>query len=263
MFELLGTNLYDYLKRNSFRGLACSQIKQFSSQILQALSQLSESRVIHCDLKPENILLTGVTQNSLKIIDFGSSCFANQRVYTYIQSRFYRAPEVTLGIPYTSCIDMWSFGCILVELFTGMPLFPAPNEHELICSITEVLGLPDLSLLKQGSRAHKYFNSEGELIQIPQGKAKQRPPKSRSLQNVLKGADRGLVKLVEDCLQWDPKNRCIAENALTYDWFSSSPKSPQKPIRRLKISMEDITKHTPKLQKFIAERSSFQHLPKK
>jgi len=40
-------------------------------------------------------------------------------VYTYIQSRFYRAPEIILGIPYTPAIDMWSFGCILVELFTG------------------------------------------------------------------------------------------------------------------------------------------------
>ena len=40
-------------------------------------------------------------------------------VYTYIQSRFYRAPEIILGIPYSMPIDMWSFGCILIELFTG------------------------------------------------------------------------------------------------------------------------------------------------
>jgi dual specificity tyrosine-phosphorylation-regulated kinase 2/3/4 len=69
------------------------------------------------------------------VIDFGSGCFESQRslffdsnknknfclllVYTYIQSRFYRAPEIILGIPYTPAIDMWSFGCILVELFTG------------------------------------------------------------------------------------------------------------------------------------------------
>ena len=45
--------------------------------------------------------------------------FFNFLVYTYIQSRFYRAPEIILGIPYTTAIDMWSFGCILVELFTG------------------------------------------------------------------------------------------------------------------------------------------------
>ncbi len=34
------------------------------------------------------------------MIDFGSSCYEHQRVYTYIQSRFYRAPEVILGARY-------------------------------------------------------------------------------------------------------------------------------------------------------------------
>jgi serine/threonine protein kinase len=46
-------------------------------------------------------------------------CSTSLSVYTYIQSRFYRAPEIILGIGYTPAIDMWSFGCILVELFTG------------------------------------------------------------------------------------------------------------------------------------------------
>jgi len=60
----------------------------------------------------------------LQVIDFGSSCYENQRVYTYIQSRFYRAPEVILGAKYGMAIDMWSLGCILCELLTGHPLLP-------------------------------------------------------------------------------------------------------------------------------------------
>ena len=60
----------------------------------------------------------------LQVIDFGSSCFESERVYTYIQSRFYRSPEVILGLPYEMAIDMWSLGCILAELLTGCPLFP-------------------------------------------------------------------------------------------------------------------------------------------
>ena len=60
-----------------------------------------------------------------QVIDFGSSCYEHLRVYTYIQSRFYRAPDIILGLfPYTQQIDMWSFGCIMIELFTGFPLFP-------------------------------------------------------------------------------------------------------------------------------------------
>ena len=50
------------------------------------------------------------------------------QIYQYIQSRFYRSPEVLLGIPYDLAIDMWSLGCILVEMHTGEPLFAGSNE---------------------------------------------------------------------------------------------------------------------------------------
>lgn len=50
------------------------------------------------------------------------------QIYQYIQSRFYRSPEVLLGIPYDLAIDMWSLGCILVEMHTGEPLFSGTNE---------------------------------------------------------------------------------------------------------------------------------------
>lgn len=75
-------------------------------------------------MKPENILLKEYNKSGIRIIDFGSSCFEDQTVYTYIQSRYYRAPEITLGRPYDHKIDTWSTGCILAELYTGVPLFP-------------------------------------------------------------------------------------------------------------------------------------------
>ena len=59
-------------------------------------------------------------------------------MYTYIQSRFYRSPEVILGLPYDVGIDMWSFGCILAELYTGYPLFPGENEVEQLACIMEI-----------------------------------------------------------------------------------------------------------------------------
>lgn len=70
--------------------------------------------VIHCDLKPENILLVHSSRSQLKIIDFGSSCLSQSQLYQYIQSRFYRSPEVLLGMQYTTAIDMWSLACIMV-----------------------------------------------------------------------------------------------------------------------------------------------------
>ena len=98
--------MYEFLKSNQFHGLSPSLIRRFSSQILNALILLERFKIIHCDLKPENILLKNANRSAIKVIDFGSSCFYEKRLYTYIQSRFYRAPEIMLGIPYTTSIDM-------------------------------------------------------------------------------------------------------------------------------------------------------------
>lgn len=107
------------IKENNFKGLSLDFIRSIGAQLLQSLRFLKQHSIIHCDLKPENVLLKQKGGTKIKLIDFGSSCFANEKVYTYIQSRFYRAPEIMLAIPYTSAIDMWSLGCILGELFTG------------------------------------------------------------------------------------------------------------------------------------------------
>ena len=103
--------------------------------MLYALKYLKQLEIIHCDLKPENILLKEENKSGIKIIDFGSSTFIDEKVYTYIQSRFYRAPEIMLGIPYSPAIDMWSIGCIFAELMakeslgTLRPLWALPSEQ--------------------------------------------------------------------------------------------------------------------------------------
>ncbi|KAA1125317.1 dual specificity protein kinase yak1 [Puccinia graminis f. sp. tritici] len=98
VFELLSSNLYELIKQNSFRGLSTSLVRVFTNQLLDALTVLNEAHLIHCDLKPENILLTSLSSPEIKVIDFGSACHERQTVYTYIQSRFYRSPEVILGL---------------------------------------------------------------------------------------------------------------------------------------------------------------------
>lgn len=101
MFELLSINLYEFIKSTDFNGVSMGLIRRFAIQILHALKFTRDNKIIHCDLKPENILLKTPTKSGLKIIDYGSGCFEDEIVYTYIQSRFYRAPEIMLGIPYT------------------------------------------------------------------------------------------------------------------------------------------------------------------
>ena len=77
--------------------------------------------------------------------------------FQYIQSRFYRSPEVLLGIPYDTQIDMWSLGCILVEMHTGEPLFPGHSEFDQMMKIVEVLGIPSPHLLNTGTKTDKFF----------------------------------------------------------------------------------------------------------
>ena len=157
VFELLSVNLYELIKQNQFRGLSINLVRQFVSQLLDALCVLSEARIIHCDLKPENILLKNLDSPVIKVVDFGSACHEHQTVYTYIQSRFYRSPEILLGLPYSSSIDIWSLGCIAAELFLGLPLFPGSSEYNQICRISEMLGAPPSYMLEFGKNTKRYF----------------------------------------------------------------------------------------------------------
>ncbi|KAI8059038.1 kinase-like domain-containing protein [Gilbertella persicaria] len=160
VFELLSVNLYELIKQNHFRGLSTNLVRVFTAQILDALTVLNEARIIHCDLKPENILLKNLESPTLKVIDFGSACHEVQTMYTYIQSRFYRSPEVLIGLPYTSAIDMWSLGCIAAELFLGLPLFPGSSEYNQLSRIIEMLGTPPNYMIEVGKNAHRYFDRD-------------------------------------------------------------------------------------------------------
>ena len=157
VFEVLNVNLYELLRQNNFRGLSTKLVRTFTRQLLVALRMLRNANVIHCDLKPENILVKSLETGEIKLIDFGSACFENRTVYQYIQSRFYRSPEVVLGSPYGMPIDMWSLGCVVAELFLGLPLFPGASEYNLLSRISETLGPPPASMLSVASNTHKFF----------------------------------------------------------------------------------------------------------
>ncbi|KAF7376368.1 Protein kinase [Mycena sanguinolenta] len=159
VFELLSSNLYELIKQNQFQGLSTQLVKVFMAQLLDAMTVLKEARLIHCDLKPENILLKSLQSPQIKVIDFGSACHERQTVYTYIQSRFYRSPEVLLGMAYTAAVDMWSLGCIAVELFLGLPLFPGTSEYNQLTRIIEMLGMPPQSMLNTGKQTAQFFDS--------------------------------------------------------------------------------------------------------
>eukprot|EP00986_Skeletonema_menzelii_P019138 scaffold27070_cov147-Skeletonema_menzelii.AAC.1 len=197
VFEMLGSNLYELLKKRQFRGLPLGVVKSLLRQAIDGIKLLGKKNVVHCDLKPENMLMVRndaidemIAKNSslnengeakndkineandvepgsaaveeeqwIKLIDFGSACFEGQTTHTYIQSRFYRSPEVLVGLPYDSAIDMWSLGCVAAELFLGLPILPGVHEHDQVGRILEMIGNLPGWMLEQGSKSKKFFKS--------------------------------------------------------------------------------------------------------
>eukprot|EP00794_Sanderia_malayensis_P010866 gene10866-12021_t len=243
VFELLSYNLYDLLRNTNFRGVSLNLTRKFAQQLCTALCFLSapELQIIHCDLKPENVLLCNPKRSAIKIVDFGSSCQLGQTLYQYIQSRFYRSPEVLLGLPYDMAIDMWSLGCILVEMHTGEPLFSGSNEVDQVNRIVEVLGIPPSHLLDKAPKTRRYFEKMPDgtyamrrykdnrkqyvtpgtrrLHDIlgcetggPQGRRKNEP--GHTLQDYLKFKD-----LVVRMLDYDAKTRITPYQALQHSFF--------------------------------------------
>jgi serine/threonine protein kinase len=91
------------------------------------------------------------------LIDFGTATATDDCTFTYFQSRYYRAPEVILEAPYGSAIDVWSTGCVLIEMFLGLPLFAADNDHQLLGRIMEFCGEVPEALLAQSQAADRFY----------------------------------------------------------------------------------------------------------
>ncbi|KLT38386.1 kinase-like protein [Cutaneotrichosporon oleaginosum] len=231
--ELLSINLYELIKANQFNGFSTVLIRRFTTQMLSSLMLMRSHRIVHCDLKPENILLRHPAKSGIKVIDFGSSCHESEKVYTYIQSRFYRSPEVILGMNYAMAIDMWSLGCILAELYTGYPIFPGENEHEQLACIMEVLGVPDHYIVQKASRRKLFFDATGAPRPFVNAKGKRRRPGTKTLASVLKCNDELFIDFISKCLTWDPDKRLKPQPAMRHPWIlagrrRSPPPQPER-----------------------------------
>lgn len=255
-FELLSINLYELIKKNKFQGFSLQLVRKFAHSMLQCLEALHRNRIIHCDLKPENVLLKQQGRSGIKVIDFGSSCYEHQRIYTYIQSRFYRAPEVVLGARYGMPIDMWSFGCILAELLTGYPLFPGEDEGDQLACVIELLGMPPDKLIESSKRAKNFISSKGyprycTVTTLPDGSTvltggrsrhgKTRgPPASKDFVTALRGCDDPLfIDFLKLCLEWDPSQRIIPSKALRHPWLRR--RLPRAPVNENAAAATDKT----------------------
>jgi len=246
VFEMMHCNLYELLRNTNFKGVSLNLIRKFARQLLRALASLNSANVIHCDLKPENILLCHPRKSAIKVIDFGSACKRTQKLYTYIQSRFYRAPEVLLSNSYDCEIDMWSLGCVLVEMHTGEPLFAGKSSHDQLGKIIEVLGMPPKIMINRapskirGAMFENIGEEDNYRLRPLQRSCVSVVPRGRRLSAIL-GRDVGgpggrrrlepghgqseyalFIDLLEKMLAYEPEKRINPVGALNHPFLSVS-----------------------------------------
>ncbi|XP_043943149.1 homeodomain-interacting protein kinase 2-like [Protopterus annectens] len=163
VFEMLEQDLHSFLKKNNFCPLSLIHVRYILEQLATALMKLKSLGIMHADLKPANIMLVDQIRQPyrVKVVDFGLALHMSKaRCCTSFGTRYYRAPEMILGLPLSEAFDMWSLGCVLAELFLGVPLYPAASDYDLIRYISETQGLPPQSLLTEGHLTRRYFTED-------------------------------------------------------------------------------------------------------
>ncbi|XP_043396061.1 serine/threonine-protein kinase MAK isoform X3 [Chelonia mydas] len=207
VFEYMKENLYQLMKdRNKL--FPESVIRNIMYQILQGLAFIHKHGFFHRDMKPENLLCMG--PELVKIADFGLAReLRSQPPYTdYVSTRWYRAPEVLLrSSVYSSPIDIWAVGSIMAELYTLRPLFPGTSEVDEIFKICQVLGTPKKSDWPEGYQLASAMNFRFPQC-IPM-----------HLKTLIPNASNEAIQLMTDMLNWDPKKRPTASQALKYPYF--------------------------------------------
>ena len=134
-------DLFNYIKNNGKKGLNTFDIKLITYQIFRGLNYINTLGICHRDIKPHNILIKG---KKSVICDFGSAkILTSEPNLPYICSRCYRAPELIFGAThYTTMIDIWSVGCVMLEMIQGIPLFIGESSIDHLIEIIKVMGTP-------------------------------------------------------------------------------------------------------------------------
>lgn len=226
---------------NNYSGFEITKIRLYAIKLLFALLFLKRHKILHCDLKPENILLTKGDINNVKVIDFGSSCFEDRKMYTYIQSRFYRAPEIIMDSGYGVEIDMWSFGCIIAELYTGSPIFPGEDERDQLLYIIDYLGVPSISFINQSQKRELFFDKNNQPYSDKNHEEKEsKDLKTKSISSFLMEASNEFVDFITQSLRWVPQDRIKPEEALLHQWVIGGMNAKELQLHKKKIEKYQV-----------------------
>jgi serine/threonine protein kinase len=154
-FEKLHSTLHSYIYDKKRRGIGCKRnvIQHVIFRLLRCVSYLHSVRIAHVDIKPENIMFTEDPRTTgnyqVKLIDFGAATWLTTHHSSLIQTRFYRAPEVIIESKWDEKADLWSVGCILLEMYFGRLVFDTHDSLEHLHLIEKFCGRIPQSLLQR------------------------------------------------------------------------------------------------------------------
>jgi dual specificity tyrosine-phosphorylation-regulated kinase 2/3/4 len=232
-FESTGDSFFDYLQKIRFfeqpdypvlfPPVEKTRLRKVAREVLLGLDALHSCGLSHGNLLARNIL---ETPQIFQLFGFG---FDHRH-----QLLPYRSPEVLMGLPAGPAADVWSLGCLIVELVMRRVPFPGSNDRELFASIIDVLGPPPRPLLAQSSRRRELLGTKGIVF----------PDPCLQLPGVVHvaGATRLLLlstdsrrfedslftDFVKRCFEWWPQKRMTADEALRHPWIGNTEKGAWK-----------------------------------
>ncbi|KAL6902322.1 hypothetical protein ACP4OV_005198 [Aristida adscensionis] len=216
--ELMDTDLHHIIRSN--QELSEEHCQYFLYQILRGLKYIHSANVIHRDLKPSNLLLNA--NCDLKICDFGLARPSSESdmMTEYVVTRWYRAPELLLNsTDYSAAIDVWSVGCIFMELINRQPLFPGRDHMHQMRLITEVIGTPtdeELGFIRNED-SRRYMR---HLPQFPR----------RPFASLFPRVQPAALDLIERMLTFNPLQRITVEEALDHPYLERLHDIADEPV---------------------------------
>ncbi|KAG6179770.1 hypothetical protein E4U36_005345 [Claviceps purpurea] len=180
-------------------------------------------------------LVSEVESLRVRIIDFGVASWRENHLFEEIQPLALRAPEVAIGAPWDTGVDIWTLGCLIVELLHNFLLFPGSAskkgtwtaEEDHLARIIQVLGTFPPSLLNKGRLSKSYFDGQMKLIRGP---SLERSSLECMLNGVVKPYKRPsdmskkefdvFIDFLKGMLEIDPMKRKSAAQLLQHEWLS-------------------------------------------